>query len=112
MSEAEPCIAASPDANVDCSHKESGKFLVEVNSLFTHRNMHLKQAMKANNFCEKDEAGEYQAKATHGYYHQIQCQRAVTGIHRSYLYIYTKKAIQTILVKFGAMFWGDVCLRL
>lgn len=100
-----PFLAATPDAIVECKHRHCETFLVEVKCLFADRNSHPKAALKKRNFCEQDDAGKFKVNKCHEYYHQIQCQMAVTGIHKSYLCIYTRKGIESIQVDFDSDFW-------
>ncbi|XP_070201377.1 uncharacterized protein [Littorina saxatilis] len=112
VSTLEPYLAASPDAVVDCKHQNCGQFLAEVKCLYKHRNFHPKLAITERGFAERGADGQLSVKQEHAYYYQMQCQMAVTGIHKCHLCVFTKKGIESIEVPFDPIFWDNISKRL
>ena len=105
-----PFLGASPDAIFECEDKDCGTFLVEVKCSFKFRNHQPKIAL--SDYCEVDESNQFRVKPTHDYYHQMQCQMAVTGHRKCFLCVYTTKGIETIEVHFDETYWETAVYKL
>lgn len=54
----------------------------------------------------------YSLKRSHGYFTQIQCQLAVTGLQRADLVVFTEKETVVVSVTFDPELWEDTLSKL
>lgn len=105
-----PFLGCSPDGLVTC--KFCGDFLIEIKCLWSYRNFHPKTAAVMSGICDKTSDGELAMNFNHKHYYQIQGQMAVTGIHKSFLVIFTNKGVASVTVPFDVTFWDSRCSEL
>jgi len=102
-------IAASPDGICYCSC--CGKKLIEVKSIFSKKN--LQPSVAAADKLEENAVNKKPTlKENTSWYYQIQCQMAVTKVHKTDLVIYTNKGIMIIPVEFNLTRWENIYSKL
>lgn len=109
-------LAASPDGIVE--DKQTGERLLclEVKCPYKHRENTVRDAcLQDSAFCLElcdEEDQEYRLKTKHSYYTQVQCQMAVTGIHKADLVVFTLRETAVVPVTFDPKFWDDTVVKL
>ncbi|XP_062408923.1 uncharacterized protein LOC134099908 [Sardina pilchardus] len=109
-------LAASPDGIVE--DKQTGERLLclEVKCPYKHRENTVREAcLQDSAFCLEladEEDQQYRLKTKHSYYTQVQCQMAVTGIHKADLVVFTLRETAVVPVTFDPEFWDDTVAKL
>ncbi|XP_012695271.1 uncharacterized protein LOC105911042 [Clupea harengus] len=108
-------LAASPDGIVE--DKKTGERLLclEVKCPYKHRENTVREAcLQDSAFCLElgDEGQTYRLKTKHSYYTQVQCQMAVTGIHKADLVVFTLRETAVVPLTFDPKFWDDTLAKL
>ncbi|XP_063438313.1 uncharacterized protein LOC134719237 [Mytilus trossulus] len=103
-----PYVGCSVDGLFSC--KCHGENLVEVKCPFADRNLNPKEvAIKKG--CVLNSSGELQVTDKCEYYHQIQGQMGIYGIHKSDLVVFTKKGIAVASATFDPLFFERMCKK-
>ncbi|KAG5269398.1 hypothetical protein AALO_G00201580 [Alosa alosa] len=106
-------LAASPDGIVE--DKQTGEHLLclEVKCPYKHRENTVRDAcLQDSAFCLELVDQQYRLKTKHSYYTQVQCQMAVTGIHKADLVVFTLRETAVVPVTFDPQFWYDTVTKL
>ncbi|XP_053736516.1 uncharacterized protein LOC128768020 isoform X2 [Synchiropus splendidus] len=102
-----PWLAASPDGIV--TDRQTGVRLrcLEVKCPFKHRHRRLEDACRDPGFClEPTSDLSFRLKRSHGYFTQVQCQMAVTGLLSADFVVYTMQELAVVPVTFDPDFWA------
>lgn len=105
-------IAASPDGIVTEAGTGKRLGLLEVKCPYKHRNRTVREACKDRDFCLELNGDSYALKRDHGYFTQVQCQLAATGLQHADFVVHTKKETAVAPVEFDAEFWGKTVPKL
>ncbi|KAM8822208.1 uncharacterized protein ACB058_021583 [Synchiropus picturatus] len=103
-----PWLAASPDGIV--TDRRTGVRLrcLEVKCPFKHRRRRLEEACRDPGFClEPTSDRSFRLKRSHGYFTQVQCQMAVTGLLAADFVVYTTRELAVVPVTFDPDFWAQ-----